>query len=56
MLSFSKVFSSWSQTIRDKEFVVEMRLRNLDPESEKDKDKQVPELPAELPQQVQFLG
>ena len=33
--AFSKVARSWSQTIRDKEFVVEMRLRNHDPELEK---------------------
>lgn len=26
--------ASWSQTIRDKEFLVEMRLRNLEPEQE----------------------
>ena len=29
----SKVMASWSQTIRDKEFLVEMRLRNLEPNS-----------------------
>ena len=33
--AFSKITTSWSQTIRDKEFIVEMRLRNLDPDSEK---------------------
>ena len=27
-----KVYQKWSQTVRDKEFLVEMRLRNLDPE------------------------
>jgi hypothetical protein len=27
-----RVLSAWSQTIRDKEFLVEMRLRNLEPE------------------------
>lgn len=40
-LSLSKVISTWSQSIRDKEFLVEMRLRNLesDLESEEpDKD------------------
>lgn len=26
-----KLLSSWSQSIRDKEFLVEMRLRNLEP-------------------------
>jgi E3 ubiquitin-protein ligase MARCH6 len=26
------VLSTWSQSIRDKEFLVEMRLRNLEPE------------------------
>ena len=33
----SKVMGSWSQTIRDKEFLVEMRLRNLDSELEREK-------------------
>ncbi len=35
-----KAMGSWSQTIRDKEFLVEMRLRNLEvgPEKEKDRD------------------
>lgn len=28
------VISTWSQTVRDKEFLVEMRLQNLDPEQE----------------------
>ena len=27
-----KVYLKWSQAVRDKEFLVEMRLRNLDPE------------------------
>lgn len=26
-----KLLSTWSQSIRDKEFLVEMRLRNLEP-------------------------
>ena len=30
-----RVMDSWSQTIRDKEFVVEMRLRNLEPAPER---------------------
>lgn len=30
----SRVFGSWSQSIRDKEYLVEMRLRNHDPEAE----------------------
>ncbi|OSD05343.1 hypothetical protein PYCCODRAFT_1405960 [Trametes coccinea BRFM310] len=33
--ALSKVMASWSQTIRDKEFLVEMRLRNLE-EQEQD--------------------
>ncbi|KAI1796687.1 hypothetical protein LXA43DRAFT_986618 [Ganoderma leucocontextum] len=33
--ALSKVLGSWSQTIRDKEFLVEMRLRNLEPGQEK---------------------
>jgi len=27
------VYLKWSQTVRDKEFLVEMRLRNLEPET-----------------------
>ena len=27
-----KVYLKWSQAVRDKEFLVEMRLRNLEPE------------------------
>ncbi|EGN95092.1 hypothetical protein SERLA73DRAFT_61388 [Serpula lacrymans var. lacrymans S7.3] len=30
-----RLLSSWSQSIRDKEFLVEMRLRNLEPEVQK---------------------
>lgn len=44
----SRVTSSWSQTIRDKEFLVEMRLRNLDAESER-KPKQLAEAKGEDP-------
>jgi E3 ubiquitin-protein ligase MARCH6 len=29
------LLSTWSQTIRDKEFLVEMKLRNHEPEVEK---------------------
>jgi E3 ubiquitin-protein ligase MARCH6 len=32
-----EVLGTWSQAIRDKEFLVEMRLRNLEPESTKTK-------------------
>ena len=32
------VLSSWSQSIRDKEFLVELRLKNHDPEAEKPAD------------------
>lgn len=32
-----KVYQKWSQTVRDKEFLVEMRLRNLEPEETKEK-------------------
>jgi hypothetical protein len=31
------VYLKWSQTVRDKEFLVEMRLRNLEPEENKEK-------------------
>ena len=31
ILTCSKVLATWSQGIRDKEFLVEMRLRNLEP-------------------------
>ena len=33
--SLGGVFISWSQSVRDKEFLVEMRLRNLEPEDKK---------------------
>ncbi len=33
------VIKSWSQTVRDKEFLVEMRLQNLDPEPEREQDR-----------------
>lgn len=36
LLSLSEVVSSWSQIIRDKEFLVEMRLRNLESDIESD--------------------
>jgi E3 ubiquitin-protein ligase MARCH6 len=29
------LLSTWSQAIRDKEFLVEMRLRNLEPEKDR---------------------
>ena len=32
-----KVYLKWSQSVRDKEFLVEMRLRNLEPEENKEK-------------------
>jgi E3 ubiquitin-protein ligase MARCH6 len=32
------LLSSWSQSIRDKEFLVEMRLRNHEPENSKEKE------------------
>lgn len=32
-----EMLSTWSQSIRDKEFLVEMRLRNLEPDSSKNK-------------------
>lgn len=35
VIALSRAMGSWSQTIRDKEFLVEMRLRNLEPEPEK---------------------
>lgn len=36
----SKIMSSWSQNVRDKEFLVEMRLRNHEPEGPK-RDKSI---------------
>jgi len=33
-----RLWSTWSQAIRDKEFLVEMRLRNLEPEKEQTPD------------------
>ena len=38
--ALTKVVGSWSQTIRDKEFLVEMRLRNLEQEQEKNAEQQ----------------
>jgi len=32
-----KMYLKWSQSVRDKEFLVEMRLRNLEPEEVKEK-------------------
>ena len=32
-----KMYMKWSQTVRDKEFLVEMRLRNLEPEETRGK-------------------
>jgi hypothetical protein len=37
VLALFDLLSSWSQSIRDKEFLVEMRLRNHEPESSKEK-------------------
>ena len=31
------MYLKWAQSVRDKEFLVEMRLRNLEPEETKDK-------------------
>jgi len=37
-MSLTGVFSKWAQSIRDKEFLVELRLRNLEqPQKEGDK-------------------
>jgi E3 ubiquitin-protein ligase MARCH6 len=36
------LLSSWSQTIRDKEFLVEMRLRNHEPAEGEKKSAEVP--------------
>ncbi|RPD64449.1 hypothetical protein L226DRAFT_484485 [Lentinus tigrinus ALCF2SS1-7] len=53
MFAMSKVMGSWSQTIRDKEFLVEMRLRNLEPDSEKGKKtEQQMEVKGEIPTEV----
>lgn len=35
---------SWSQSIRDKEFLVEMRLRNHEPDNEEQKEKKAAEM------------
>ncbi|KAH9924822.1 hypothetical protein B0H21DRAFT_764612 [Amylocystis lapponica] len=40
----STTFKSWSQSIRDKEFLVEMRLRNLEPVPEQEREKWVVQL------------
>lgn len=42
------LLSSWSQSIRDKEFLVEMRLRNLEPPEEKKEIEGTLELEGEL--------
>ena len=33
LIALVSVIRTWSQTVRDKEFLVEMRLQNLEPES-----------------------
>ncbi|KAF9644488.1 hypothetical protein BDM02DRAFT_3121841 [Thelephora ganbajun] len=37
ILGLRNAYLKWSQTVRDKEFLVEMRLRNLEPEETKEK-------------------
>ena len=39
------ILASWSQTIRDKEFLVELRLKNHEPEVEKEKEPVADTLP-----------
>ncbi|KAI0642432.1 hypothetical protein C8Q79DRAFT_917921 [Trametes meyenii] len=41
MWVLSRAMTSWSQTIRDKEFLVEMRLRNLDERQATDKGREI---------------
>lgn len=38
------LLASWSQSIRDKEFLVEMRLRNHDPANDDVKEKELREV------------
>lgn len=40
-VALSKVIASWSQSIRDKEFLVEMRLRNLESDMEQESKPEV---------------
>ena len=42
------MLSSWSQTVRDKEFLVDMRLQNFEPEIEPKLEEQT-ESPTETP-------
>lgn len=37
--SLHEVYGKWSQSVRDKEFLIEMRLRNLEAVEEKEKAK-----------------
>lgn len=36
VVALSKLVATWSQNIRDKEFLMEMRLRNLEPDMEQE--------------------
>ncbi|KAH9840035.1 uncharacterized protein C8Q71DRAFT_474546 [Rhodofomes roseus] len=49
----SRVYGSWSQSIRDKEFLVEMRLQNLEHEANSDADAKRPDVPVN-PLAVQY--
>jgi len=48
-----KILSTWSSAIRDKEFLVEMRLRNLEPELVQRNDENV-EGDVTLPEAVEM--
>ena len=37
-LGLAAMYLKWAQSVRDKEFLVEMRLRNLEPEEAKEKN------------------
>lgn len=43
-----RLLSSWSQSVRDKEFLVEMRLRNLEPVSAVKPDAEEKDVETEL--------
>lgn len=49
------MFRTWSQTVRDKEFLVDMRLQNFEPEQEnkvEEKVETIGEIPIGLEEEV----
>ena len=44
-IALTTMFSSWSQTVRDKEFLLEMRLQNFDAEQDAKRALQITEKP-----------